>query len=386
MNKKFLVAAIAAGLMVPGMASADVKIFGVVQAETGEVDIDVSGAAGDHDTVRMGNATNGAIHGGGVNQLGVKGDEKLGNGLTAYFKFNNEFSTFDRNGNNRVNGAGTQAGTGGWNSRDVFVGIKGDGWHTQFGTMNSLYKTSSHAYDPFHGTGAQARAQQHSSGLQNGYIDNAMEVGFKSGGWDGGIQITWEDASKNTDSAGGGFNGDNVDAGSWNGSIKYKANGWEASFAYLDVDYGGSQGNLDAWKVAGKYSANGFTVAAQYEDLNTSSKVVTPTRPDGTSNGMVGFSPQKLAYGDADFDTFAVFATYKISDSTTLMGRYGIGDFEEGNGSLEEVDHDGWAIGVKHNMSKRTYVYGGYMQNDYDYDVAADTDVDAWVAGLIHKF
>ena len=68
------------------------------------------------------------------------------------------------------------------------------------------------------------------------------------------------------------------------------------------------------------------------------------------------------------------------------MGKYGIGDFEEGNGSLEEVDHDGWSIGVKHNMSKRTWVYGGYAQNDYDYDVAADTDVDVWLAGLIHKF
>ena len=63
MNKKLLAAAITAGLMVPGMAAADVKIFGVVQAETGEVDVDVKNGPGDHDTVRMGNAGNGAIHG-----------------------------------------------------------------------------------------------------------------------------------------------------------------------------------------------------------------------------------------------------------------------------------------------------------------------------------
>ena len=66
MNKKLLAAAITAGLMVPGMASADVKIFGVIQAETGNVEVDTQGAR-DHETTRMGNAANGGIHGGGVN-------------------------------------------------------------------------------------------------------------------------------------------------------------------------------------------------------------------------------------------------------------------------------------------------------------------------------
>jgi predicted porin len=375
------------------MASADVKIFGVVQAETGNVDIDYSGAKADHDTNRMGNATNGAIHGGGVNQLGVKGSEKLGNGLTAYFKFNNEFSTFDRNGNNRCSGTNDPAtnktkgscGTGGWNSRDVFVGIKGDGWHTQFGTMNSLYKTTSHAYDPFHGTGAQARAQQASSGLQNGYGDNLMEVGFKSGGWSGGIQVTWED-SANNQARNAGENLDIVDSGSWNGAVKYKANNWEASFGYMDLDYGTGGGDMDAWKVAGKYMGNGFTVAAQYEDLEANNAAAV-RRPDGTSNGMVGFNPTGVNTANADFDTFSIFATYAISDNTTLMGRYGWGDLDDNIAGGQDVDHDSWAIGVKHNMSKRTYVYGGYMDAEYDTgNAVADADVDAWIAGLIHKF
>jgi predicted porin len=371
MNKKFLVAAIAAGLMVPGMASADVQIYGVVQAETGEVEVDRQGP-GDTDTVAMGRAANGAIHGGGVNTLGFKGTEKLGNGLTAYFKLAHQFSTFDQ-------------GSGGWNTRDTIVGVKGDGWHAQFGTMNSLYKTTSHAYDPFHGTGAQARAQQASSGLQNGYGDNLMEVGFKSGGWSGGIQVTWED-SANNQARNAGENLDIVDSGSWNGAVKYKANNWEASFGYMDLDYGTGGGDMDAWKVAGKYMGNGFTVAAQYEDLEANNAAAV-RRPDGTSNGMVGFNPTGVNTANADFDTFSIFATYAISDNTTLMGRYGWGDLDDNIAGGQDVDHDSWAIGVKHNMSKRTYVYGGYMDAEYDTgNAVADADVDAWIAGLIHKF
>ena len=59
--------------------------------------------------------------GGGVNQLGFKGTEKLGNGLTAYFKYNTEFSTFDRGG----------AGNG-WNGRAGSTGGRGGRWPTTF--------------------------------------------------------------------------------------------------------------------------------------------------------------------------------------------------------------------------------------------------------------
>jgi predicted porin len=363
--------------MIPGMAAADVKIFGVIQAETGNVDVDVQGPGGDTDTTAMGNAGNGAIHGGGINQIGFKGTEKLGNGLTAYFKYNNQFSTFDRN----------STGAQGWNARDVFVGIKGDGWHTQFGTMNSLYKTASHKYDPFHGTGAQARAQMSSSGLQNGYGDNMGEVGFKSGAWSGGIQLTWEDSSN--DNNVDGRASDAVDAGSWNGSIRYKANNWEGSFSYMDLDYGSGAGDMDAWKVAAKYKGNGWTVAGQIEGLDSGRNTAATRRPDGTSNGMLGFPgglPGVTTNG-SELDTWLIAATYDISDSTSLIGRYGQGDLDEtaaaGN---NDVDYDGWAIGVKHNMSKRTSVYGGYMDNDYDIKAANDLDVDAWIAGLVHKF
>jgi predicted porin len=379
MNKKLLTVAITAGLMVPGLAAADVKIFGAVQAETGNVDVDATGAPSRSVQLAGRNAggDSGAIHGGGKNALGFKGSEKLGNGLTAYFKVNSQFSTFNSNQT-------------AWGGRDAFVGLKGDGWHVQFGTMNNRYKSASVSYDPLVATGLQARAQGGMSGLHNGYNDNVGEVGFKSGGFSGGIQLTLEDSSNDTDAAALGWAGDEPDsAGDWNGNIKYAANNFEVGLAYADSDFGTKSGDADAWKIHGKWSGNGFSVMAQYENLS----VDTTAAAGGTSLGTGAYSigTGGAGWGNSeDTDIFMIAATYKISDATTLIGRY----YDTSSDDIRGVqgangDADGWAIAVNHNLSKRTSVYGGFMANDYDTNAAStyvDTDVDAWAIGMLHKF
>jgi len=390
MNKSLLAAAVAAGLMVPGLAAADVKIFGVIQAETGDIDINRQGRQ-DLSSTHMGDGgNNGAIMGGGPNQIGFKGTEKLGNGLKAYFKLNSQFDTFDA--------------SSGFTARDSFVGVKGDGWHVQFGRMNTLYKTASHKYDPFVATGAQSRASGGTSSLHNNYMNDLMEVGFKSGAWSGGIQVTWEDSTANANPAQAAS--DNVDSGSWNGRIKYKANNWEASFSYMDLDYGTASGSADAWKVATKWKGNGFTVAAQYEDIDVSSAATTAgtaRRADGGNafalNAGAGGGTTIPGIGGGsrgyveDYDSLAVFVTYKLSGSTKLMAFYANADVEAATAGQADLDIDHWAIGVSHSMSKRTSVYGGYVDIDYDFGNgtavpggATDTDADAWILGLRHKF
>jgi predicted porin len=375
MNKKLLTAAIAAGLMVPGLAAADVKIFGTIQAETGNIDVNdagfVNGADGD-DTL-MGGGNSGAIWGGGSNAVGFKGTEKLGNGLSVYFKINTFFDTFDSSAS--------------FGARDTFVGIKGDGWHVQFGEMNSRYKASSVKYDPFLATGIQARAVGAVSGGHNGYAQDMMEVGFKSGGFSGGVQLTWEDSTNDTGIVPTGGLSDVVDAGSWNANVKYAANGWEAGFAYQDLDYGSGAGDADQWKIHGKWSGNGFSVMAQYEDVDASTAAAAASpRPDGGST-IFGIIPTAGGAAD-DYDALMISATYAFSDSTTLAGRYSNTDWDDlGGAAGADVDGDHWAIGVIHNLSKRTHVYGGYMDNEYDMSgSSADVEVDAWGLGMRHKF
>jgi hypothetical protein len=380
MNKKLLAAAITAGLMVPGLAAADVKLSGVIQAETGNVDVDVQGAGLDSDDTLMGDR-GGAIHGGGNNQVNITGTENLGNGLSAYFKIGHSFATFDS--------------TGGWDARDTFVGVKGDGWHVQFGRMNSRYKASSVKYDPFVTTGLQSRGTGAVSGAHNGYANDVMEVGFMSGGWSGGFQITWEDANTDTGTAAVKGNGaafdesDRVDAGSWNANVKYAANNWEAGFAYLDLDYGSANGDADMWKVHGKWEGNGFGVMVQYEDGDASTAgAANASNTDGlgTIFGDVDAAKNVVVGTADDYDSLHIAMTYAFSDSTKLLAKYANTDWDDLGGGTVDVDGDHWAIGVAHNLSKRTFVYGGYMDNEYDRSGAPDVDIDAWGIGLQHKF
>jgi predicted porin len=374
MNKTILAAAIAAGLMVPGLAAADVKIFGAIQAETGSFDIENQGAADTDDTL-MGGGNSGATVGGGANAVGFKGTEKLGNGLTAYFKINTAFDTFDSSAS--------------FGARDTFVGLKGDGWHVQFGEMNSRYKAASVKYDPFLTTGLQARASGAVSGAHNGYAEDMMEIGFASGAFSGGFQVTWEDSTNNTDITPLGQS-NVVDAGSWNANVKYAANNWEIGLSHQDLDYGDASGDADQTKVHGKWSGNGFTVAAQYEqaDASTVAAAGPVRRPDG--GGTIFGAPAATGVAGAgdEYDSIFVALSYNLSDSTSLHGSYASTDWEDVGGVAgADVDGDHWTIGVKHKLSKRTHVYGGYGDNEYDASGAgADVDVDGWAVGLLHKF
>lgn len=378
MNKKLLTAAITAGLMLPGLAAADIKMFGTIQAETGSIDLDTQGVAGQgsyQTSGRNAGADSGAIFGGGKNALGFKGTEKLGNGLSAYFKINHSFSTFDKGANS-------------FGGRDAFVGLKGDGWHVQFGTMNTTYKASSAGYDPLLATGLQSRANGGVSGLHNGYGEELVEVGFKSGAWSGAFQVKMEDSAADSDAvaSGAGLN-DNADIGSWNGSIKYAANNWEVGLSHANYDFdngtGVANGDADATKIHAKYNfGNGFMINGQYETIDANTAGAAVGTPVGSGNFNHGF------FGAAeDYDAFQIVGTYALSDATTIGARYADSDVEDiGGVAGADADADHWAIFANHNMSKRTSVYGGYMANDYDVKGGADSDLDVWAIGLLHKF
>lgn len=385
MNKKLLTAAITVGLMAPGLAAADVKIYGAIQAETGNLDISIGGAS--EDTTLSGGGAGGAILGGGANGLGVKGTEKLGNGVSAYFDFKSTFSTFRATNSDRGNG---------WNNRNAFVGVKGDGWHVQFGTMNSVYKTASAKYDPFFLTGLQARANGGISDLHNGFASDAAEIGFKAGGISAGLQVNWTDPRA----------GNRVTAGSWNGRLKYKAKGFEASLSHMKNEYenhltGGDEGDMDATKFAGKWSDGNFSVAGAWEQIDTGDNTPAARRPNGGGVGTsaiigrlnselnaAGFEELASTARGSEYQSLSLYATYKMTGSTKLLVRYADSELDEAV-SQGDQDADGthWAVGISHALSKRTRIYGGYMDNSFDIKgIDPDIDIDAWAIGMVHKF
>jgi hypothetical protein len=384
MNKKLLAAAIAAGLMIPGLAAADVKISGLIQAETGQVSVDnMAGvAAADTDSTVMGGAgvtASGALLGGGNNQLNFSGDEKLGNGMSAFFKIGWQFDTFDQH-----------AGGISWNARDSFVGLKGDGWNVAFGRMNSGYKSTN--MDPLNTTGLQARGIGFASDLHNGYADNWAQVVIGSGSVKGTFGMTWEDAA-GSNGVNAAYLSDNVDAGSWAGNVEYKDKTWRAGIAAsknkYDTAAAGGQGDITAWKVYGSWSGNGFTVAGMYENLDASNNLVGNTRPDGGGDGfesaLSNISGTVADAGD-EYTNLMLAVTYKMSSATTLIGRYGNVDFNDSGAGNLDVDADNWVVAVVHGLSKRTEIYGGYESANYNTKGLSDADVDVWMIGMRHMF
>ena len=122
----------------------------------------------------------------------------------------------------------------------------------------------------------------------------------------------------------------------YNISVDYANGPLEAGVSYLSNE----AADADMWGIGAKYKMDGFALVAQYEDA------------DDDDSWAVG--------GEAYFGNNTVKAVY-------------------GSADVGGADNDVFSIGVKHNMSKRTFVYAGY-------DKADDADMDAFGIGLQHNF
>jgi len=156
MNKKLLTIAIGAALVAAPMyaAQADVKLYGRVQAELNNENIDNSSNASDTSIDDVG----------GQSRWGIKATEKLGNGLTAVSVL--EFQ-LDPSRNT------------GQSDRQQFVGLTGNWGTFALGSFQAPYKTTGGAsYDPFVATHLQARRAGGMSGASgfgtNGFVRKTM--------------------------------------------------------------------------------------------------------------------------------------------------------------------------------------------------------------------
>jgi predicted porin len=381
MNKKVLALAVAATLAAPLVAQADVKFSGVIQAEIGAAQ---SGKIctlatdptcqnlEDVDRVRVTKDTDGALSNAGPNRLTFDIDEKLGNGLVAFARYQSAFSTAANAGLTR--------------GQDSFIGIKGESFYGKFGRMESAYKVSKGLVDPFAGTSIQARGTaggmtgstylnkvavkdasgnvigystaagetNHHNLTHSGYLPNVLEVGGKFGGF----SLTLQGVIDETDDMDG--------AGTL--ELRYTAPNFVvyASAAYLDFKDGVSNtvssvtGGDDEdsgagnWKVGGNFTMGPVKLGLQYEDAEL-----------GTMNNDKG----QYIMGSADF---------KVAENV-LIGGWVAGYMAD----ADEEDALNWSLGIKYLLSKRTLAFGGYRQVDSDNDFR---DENVFGVGLRHSF
>jgi predicted porin len=341
MTKKILVAAIAAAVSVPMAAMADATVYGKVNVASQYMDRDTGDSWGMEDQ---------------ASRLGIKGSEDLGAGLKAIYQM--EFG---------VN-VGDGFGKGGfWSQRNSYVGLAGD-WGTALaGRHDTPHKISSGKLDFFADTAADYDTCT-GSGTVCAQSPNGVGL-FHSLRVDGAIAYISPNFSGLT------VAGAVVQTGT-------------------DVAFEDADDFASAYSLAAMYSQGPFFGSLSYETLDPESLAGAPSGTDDDSKwragfgilGMSGFSASVVYenrtdsgfVSGADSDAWQLQAAYDFGKNR-VKGMYGQFD---GDNSID-VDFDTWAIGLEHNLSKRTQAQVLYRAKDFD-----DIDLEENVFGvqLNHAF
>jgi predicted porin len=351
MNKKIIVAAIAAAIATPMVASADATMYGQVRVATQYH----SRSDGAEDSWGMEDQ---------ISRLGVKGDEDLGNGLKAIYKM--EF------GIDVGSGFGQKDPSEGnfIKQRNSYVGLAGAFGTVLAGRHDTPFKISYAKLDFFGDSNADGDAAF-------GAGDSSRSVGlFDSLRVDGAIAYVSPSLAGFTVAGavvqtGTTANFDQADdfAGAYSIAGMYSNGPWYATLAYetlqpdslLGVD---NAPDYDKWRVgAGILGFNNFSFTATYEDRKDTYFV------DG-----------------ADSDSWQIQAAYDFGN-TRVKAMYG--QFEWDDDALDDtLGFDTWAIGLQHNLSKRTDVQVLYRQKDVNdvNGVQAFPDDDVFAIQLDHSF
>jgi len=377
MNKKLLPTMVGA-ILTGGMAAAhaDVTVFGQIDESINRIDNYV----GDSDTSLICTTCS----------LGFKGSEDLGNGLKAIFKLDFQYNINQRNpkktkkvkatkvttsGGSVITGLGTTVNfkTGietqsSITDRDQWVGLAGNFGQVTVGTMSTVYKSQGAKIDPVYRTVAQQRdigiqSALHAGAGVNGQGRAENTVRYDSPSWNG-----LSGAATYTISPDDQNDGDN----GYSAGLAYENGGILVQAAYLTNERGKDD---SAYSLNAKYTLNNFSVFGQYE---FDKGLITNTR-----RGNLGAEDS----GDGA-DVWMLGGTYTMGNNL-IYGGYGAGGaINNGNlysgGALGTDDYATWEIVGIHNMSKRTFVYGGYVKINPD-DSSID-DTKHFTAGMRHSF
>jgi len=369
MNKKLLALAVAAALA-PAAAMADsgnVVIYGLMDAS---YDITDNG----NGSVLPGGAVVNGIRTNKISsnnsRIGFKGNEDLGNGTSAVWQVESTIGT-----------DGTAYNV---NSRNTFVGLssKTVGALT-LGRQDSPYKVSTRGYDYF----------------TDGLADNRNLMGRGALGFD----------IRPANSA---------------AYVSPNMSGFQAAVAYVagaETAVTSGQQKGDAWSLAGMYNNGPLTAALAYQRNKFGDATSTTTTGDLGSVAYTGKTEKAwklgVGYNFGALDVNGVyektsddFATHLGHKAYTLGAKYKIGSNDLKLAYTKAGDADGtsassakqWALGVDHNMSKRTKVYAQYVKLSNDTNAAYglngaaasgfvnakgyDADPSAWSFGMKHSF
>ncbi|VAW78774.1 hypothetical protein MNBD_GAMMA13-467 [hydrothermal vent metagenome] len=351
MNKKLI--ATAMGLIMAGgmgLANADVKLYGQITLELDAVDSD---AAGFQDDINMNSNTS---------SFGVKGSEDLGNGLSAFFKLEFQVDPTERAKN--------------ITDRDQYIGLKMERFgKLLFGTASTAYKAPGSKIDAFYRTNLQSRQIGLQSNLHSGAGEEGEGRGENMVRYDspsfGGVKVigTYQfDNGKD----------DGEDDDPYSLGVQFKGGGFFAAASYISTQQ--SDDNAAA-QLLGKYTLGGLEFHTIYEfDLG----LITAQRSNGLADSTTG--DRAGTANDDGADIWSLGVTYTIGNNLVAFD-YGQGDDSKGKDGVANTaddleDYAVWRLAAYHKFSKRTRVFAGYANTDYD----EKGEDDIFTLGMRHSF
>lgn len=338
LNKKSAVLAMAAAFSGVAFAQSNVTVYGVVDA--GYVHASGKNSAGRNQN--FSGIEPGLL---GGSRIGFKGEENLGNGLKAVFVL--EYGSLAVDGNNGITG-----------SRQTWIGLNSSGFGTvALGRQYAPAYAASGRNNPFGGSTRHSPLNR---------LTNA-----------GGNTITGDETAR------------------INNSISYSSPKWSGfsvnaiyGFGETGTDANGLSTSDDGFFGVGLNYANGplnlDLLFQQRRNYRTASSAATPTFTTGSPlrTTATGDDANEWALmGSYDLKVVKLFASYQVLDDkngtsategSNKVWSAGINVPVFGNGSIQlayaKLDWDrnnsdgadGWAIGYRHSLSKRTTLYTSY--------------------------
>lgn len=342
MNKKLLAVAIAGAFSVP-VAMADtsnVTIYGVINMSVDSVDGgsgDGAGTCSAFGSTCAATAERRTRISSNNSNIGFKGTEDLGNGLSAIWQFESAIAFDVQARNDQTNGDGT----GAVGSRNTFAGFSSKTLGAlTFGNQESPMKTSIAKLDMFGNTIADYRTL---IGTQTRMASSALYASPSFSGFDAKLGYSARNETGND---------------STTGSVSDPSY-WAGSFTY----------------------ANGPILAAiAYEEEKTVSSTILSTKQKTTRAGFgynfgvakvgLGWNSTKLSTNASGATTNAKVNSWMLSGAytmgkTTLKAQYVKSGDTSGDAASATATSQGakqWTLGADYTLSKRTNLYALYTQ------------------------
>lgn len=350
MKMKLLPLAIAAAVAAPGVALAEATVYGKMNVSLDMVDIDPAGDADDYDQWELNSYDS---------RLGVKGEEKISDSLTAFYTAEYGINVDD-------GGNSSSSNTTTFSQRNIFVGMKGGWGAVQLGKFDTPLKVAQGKIDQFGDTPGDIKnavnGENRSSDLIQYTSPKFADAIVATIAVQPGEDVCDEDTEATTESCNDGL------ADGMSASVAYDANGIYVAVAHDSAMASNNPGPdstsmWDTTRLVGAVNIDQFEIGALYQTGEQSE----PDQPD-------------------ELDGFVLSAGFKLGGPHKLKAQYGASELTDG-ATDETTDITLAAFGYENALSKQTKLYVHYVMLESEEENADESDEATYFQlGVDHKF